>query len=108
MVQREMKQQEAGETCIMRSFIIFRIVRSRRMRWAGHILLMGKMRNAYKIFVGKPNGKRPLGGRRRRWENNIKMDLTGMELESADWVHLTQDRGRWRALANTVMNFYVP
>jgi len=61
----------------------------------------------YRVLVGKPEGKRPLGRPRRRWEDNIKMDLQDVE-EGADWMELAQDRDRWRALVNTVMNFWVP
>jgi hypothetical protein len=66
------------------------------------------MRNAYKILVGKPEEKRPLGRPRRRWEDNIKMDFTEIWLEIVAWIHLVQDGDRWRALVNTVINFRVP
>jgi hypothetical protein len=69
---------------------------------------MGENRNAYRILVGKPEGKRPLGRPRRRWVDNIKMDLGEMGWVVMDWIDLTQDRGRWRALVNTVMNLRVP
>jgi hypothetical protein len=66
------------------------------------------MRNAYKILVGKPTGKRPLGRHRHRWEDNIKMDLREIMLQDVDWIHVVQDRGKWRAFVNTVMNLSVP
>ena len=86
---------------------IVRVVKSIRMRWAGHVACMGEGRDMNRVLVGKPEGKRPLGRPRRRWEDNIKMDLQevgGCE----DWMELAQDRDRWRALVNTVMNFRVP
>jgi cell wall assembly regulator SMI1 len=69
---------------------------------------MGEMRNKYKILDGEPEGKRPLGRPGRRWEDNIKMDLKKIGLESVDWIHLVQDRVRWRALVNMVMSLRVP
>jgi hypothetical protein len=68
---------------------------------------MGEIRNAYKIFVGKPDGKRTLGKPRRRWENNIRMNLMETRWEGVDWMHLGQDREQWRAVLNTVMNLLV-
>jgi transcription termination factor 2 len=76
----------------------------RRMRWAGHVARTGEKRNAYRILVGKPEGKRPLGRPRRRWKNNIKMDLREIRLGDMDWIDLAQDRDQWRALVNTAMN----
>jgi hypothetical protein len=69
---------------------------------------MGKKRNAYRILMGKPEGKRPLGTLRRRWEDNIKMDLRGVGWGGMDWIDLAQDRDQWRTLMNTVMNLQVP
>jgi hypothetical protein len=69
---------------------------------------MGEKRNAYRIFVGKPEGKRPLGRPRLRWMNNIKMDLRERGLDAVDWIDLTQDRDQWRALVDTVINIRVP
>jgi hypothetical protein len=69
---------------------------------------MGEVRGAYNIFVGKPEGRRPLGRPRRRWEDNIKMDLRETGFGDVDWINLAQDRDRWRAIVNTVMNLRVP
>jgi hypothetical protein len=82
---------------------IIRIIRSRRMRWAGHVARMGKKRNSYRLLLGKPEGKRPLGRPRRRWVDNIRMDLG-----EVGWVGLAQDRNRWRAVANSVLNLRAP
>jgi hypothetical protein len=87
---------------------IIRFMKSRRMRWAGHVTRMGEKRNVYRLLVGKPEGKRPLGRRRRRWIYNIKMDLLKIGLNVVDWIGLAQDRYRWRALVNSVMNLRVP
>jgi hypothetical protein len=81
---------------------------SRRIRWAGHEARMKKKRNAYRVLVGKPEGKRPLGTPRHRWVDNIKMDLKEIELDGRDWLDLAQDRDQWRALRNTVLNLRVP
>jgi hypothetical protein len=90
------------------SSLILRVIKSRRMRWAGHIAHMDDMRNAYNILVGKLEGKRPLGRPRRRWEDNIRMDLREIGWEGVDWMHLAQDRDKWRARVNRVMNLRVP
>jgi hypothetical protein len=87
---------------------IIRIIKSRRMRWAGHVTRMGEKRNVYRLLVGKPEGKRPLGRPRRRWIDNIKIDLLEIGLNVVDWIGLAQDRYRWRALVKAVMNFRVP
>jgi hypothetical protein len=87
---------------------IIRIIKSRRMTWAGHVARMGKKRNVYRLLVGKPEGKRPLGRPRRRWIDNIKMDLLEMGLSVVDWIGLAQDSYRWRAFVNALMNFLVP
>jgi hypothetical protein len=84
------------------------MIKSRRMRWEGHVARMGEKINAYRIFVGKPEGKRPLGRPRRRWVDNIKMDLREIGWDGVDWIDLAQDRDQWRALVNTVMNLRAP
>jgi len=85
---------------------IVRVVKSRRMRWAGHVARMGEGKVMHRVLVGKSEGKRPLGRPRRIWENNIKVDLR--EVGEGGWIQLAQDREIWRALVNTVMNFRVP
>jgi hypothetical protein len=87
---------------------IIRMIKSKRMRLAGHVARMGETRNAYRILVGKTEGKRPLGRPRRRWVDNIKMDLRKIGWDGRDWIELAQDRDQWRALVNMVMNLRVP
>jgi hypothetical protein len=87
---------------------IIRIIKSRRMRWAGHVARIGEKRNVYRLLVGKPEGKRPLGRLRHRWIYNIKMDPLEVGLCGVDWIGLAQDRYRWRAIVNAVMNLRVP
>jgi hypothetical protein len=87
---------------------IVRVVKSRRMRWTGHVARMGQGRGVYRVLVGKPEGKRPLGRPRRRWEDNIKMDLQEVGGACGDWMQLAQDRDRWRALVSTVINLRIP
>jgi hypothetical protein len=86
---------------------IVRLIKARRMRWAWHVARMGEVRGAYSILVGRPEGRRPLGRLRRRWEDNIKMDLREIGFGDVDWIHWAQDRDRWRALVNTVMSLRV-
>ncbi|KAJ4437848.1 hypothetical protein ANN_13787 [Periplaneta americana] len=76
----------------------------RRLRWAGHVARMGESRNAYRVLVGRPEGKRPLGRPRRRWEYNIKMDLREVGYDDRDWINLAQDRDQWRAYVRAAMN----
>ena len=87
---------------------IVRMVKSRRMRLLGHVAHMGEDRGLQRMLVGKPEGKRPLGRPRRRWEDNIKMDLQEVGGDRVDWMELAQDRDRWRALVGTVRDFRVP
>jgi len=87
---------------------IVRVVKSRRMRWAGHVARMGEGRGVHRVLVEKPEGKRSLGRPRRRWEDNIKMDLQEVGGVVEDWMELAQDRDRWWALVSTVMNLRVP
>ncbi|KAJ4444220.1 hypothetical protein ANN_06011 [Periplaneta americana] len=86
---------------------IIRNLKSRRLRWAGHVARMGESRNAYRVIVGRPEGKRPLGRPRRRWEDNIKMDLREVGYDDRDWLNLAQDRDRWRAYVRAAMNLRV-
>jgi hypothetical protein len=86
---------------------IIRMIKSRRMRWAGHVARMGA-RNAYRILVECPEGRRPLGRPRRRWEDNIKTDVRETRQAGMDWIDLAQDSDQWRALVNTAMNLRVP
>jgi hypothetical protein len=88
--------------------IIVRVVKSRRMRWAGHLARMGEDRGVHRVLVGKPEGKRPLERPRRRWEDNIKVDLQQVGGGRGDWMQLAQDRDSCRALVGTVRNFRVP
>ena len=85
-----------------------RVVKSRRMRWARHVTRMGEGRRVHRVLVGKPEGKRPLGRPRRRWEDNIKMDFQEVGGGCGDWMELNQDRDRWRTLVSTVMNLRLP
>jgi hypothetical protein len=90
------------------SLSIIRVIKARRMRWAGHLARMGEVKGAYNILVRKPEGRRSLGRPRRRWEDNIKMDLMEIGFGDVDWIHVAQDRDRWRVLVNTVLNLRVP
>ena len=87
---------------------IVRVVKSRRMRWAGHVARMGEGRGVHRVLVGKPEGKRPLGRSRHRWEDNIKMDLWDVGGGCPNWMELAQGRDRWRTLVSTVRNLRVP
>jgi hypothetical protein len=86
---------------------VIRQVKSRRMRFAGHVARMGEERKVYKVLVGEPEGKRPLGRPRRRWEVGIRVGLREIGLGGVDWIRLAQDRDRWRAVVSAVMNFLV-
>ena len=87
---------------------IVRVIKSRRMRWAGHVARMVEGRAVYRVLVGKPEGRRPLGRSRRRWVDNISMDLQEVGCGYMDWTGLDQDRDRWRTLVSAVMNLRVP
>jgi len=82
--------------------------KSRRMRWAGHVTRMGEEMGLYRVLLGKPEGRRPLGRPRRRWVGNIGMDLQEVECGYMDWIGLAQDRDIWRTLVSGVMNLRVP
>jgi hypothetical protein len=84
-----------------------RQVKSRRMRWAGHVVRMGEERKVYKVLVGNSEGRRPLGRPRLRWEDGVRMDLRETGLGGVDWIRLAQDRDRWQAVVSTVMNLRV-
>jgi hypothetical protein len=86
---------------------IIRQIKSRRMKWAGHMARLGEERNVYRILMGNPEGKRPLERPRHRWEDGIRMDLKEISCGSVDWIQLAQDRYWWPALVNTVMNLRV-
>jgi hypothetical protein len=86
---------------------IIRVIKSRRMRRTGHVARMGEGRGAYRILVGRPEGKRPLRRPRRRWEDNIKMDLQEVGWVGMDWIDMAQDRDRWQAVVNAVMNLRI-
>ncbi|KAJ4435442.1 hypothetical protein ANN_18057 [Periplaneta americana] len=87
---------------------IIRNIKSRRLRWAGHVARMGESRNAYRVLVRRSEGKIPLGRPRRRWEDNIKMDLREVGYDDRDWINLAQDRDQWRAYVRAAMNLRVP
>jgi hypothetical protein len=84
------------------------VIKSRRMRWFGHMSRMGERRGVFRVLVGETEGKRPLGRPRGRWENNIKVDLQEVGWGDTDWIDLAQDRDSWRALANAETNLPVP
>ena len=87
---------------------IIRSIKSRRLRWAGHVALMKQSRNAYRVLLEKTEGKRPLGRPMRRWEDNIRMDLREVGCDTGEWIDLAKDRGKWRAYVRAVINLRVP
>jgi hypothetical protein len=87
---------------------IVRVIKARRIRWTGHVARMGEGRRIYRVSVVRPEVKRPLGRPRRRWEDNIKMDLREIRIDGANWIQLAQDRVQWRAFVSTVMNLRLP
>ena len=87
---------------------IVRVIKPRRMRWAGHVARMSEERGVLRVLVGKPEGRRPLGRPRRRWADNIRFNLQEMKCGYMDWIGLAQDRDRWRTLVSAVMNLRVP
>jgi hypothetical protein len=86
---------------------IIRQIKSRRMRWAGNVACMGEERKVYKVLVGKPERKRPLGRLRRTWEDRIRMDVGEIVWGCVEWIQLARDRGRWMAVVNAVVNFRI-
>jgi hypothetical protein len=103
----EWRKLHSEELHILYSSPNIRQIKSRRMRWAGHVTRMEEEKNVYRVLMGKPEGKRPLERPKRRWEDGIRLDLREIGWGSVDWFHLAQDRDRWRALANMVMSFRV-
>ena len=87
---------------------IVRVIKSRRMRWAGHVARMGEERGVYRVLVGKPEGERPVDRPWRRWVDNVRMDLQEVGCGYMDWIGLAQDRDRWRTLVSAVINLRVP
>ena len=84
------------------------MIKSRRLRWTGHVARLEEGRTAFKILTGTPAGKRPLGRPRHRWEDNIRMDLKEIGINTRNWVDSAQGRDNWRALVNAVLNLWVP
>jgi len=103
----EWRKLHNEELNVLYTSIILRVIKSRRMRWAGHVALMGEGKGVCRVLVGKPGVKRPQGRPRRRWEDNIKMDLQEVGCGGMDCIGLAQDRYRWRAVVNAIMNFRV-
>ena len=102
----KLHNEELSDLYSLRSIV--RVVKSRRMRWAGHVARMGEGRGVHRVLVRKLEGKSPLGRPRRRWEDNINMDIREVGGSCVDRMELAQDRDRWRALVNTVRNLRVP
>ena len=89
---------------LYRSPLIVRVIKSRRLRWAVHVARMEEGRSPFKMLIGKPKRKRPLGRPRRRWEDNIRMDLEGIRINAGNWVDSAQNWNYWRALVNAALN----
>jgi hypothetical protein len=102
---RKLRNEELHDLYSSPSIII--IIKSMRVRWAGHVARMGEKRNMYRLLVGKPEGRRPLGRPRRRWVDNVRMGLLELGWGDMDWIGVVQGRDRWRALMNSVLNLRV-
>ena len=102
------KLHSEGLSDLYCSHNIVRVIKSRKMRWVGHVARILERRGVYRVLVGKPEGQRPLERPRRGWGDNIKMDLQDIKCGGVEWIELAQDRDRWRALVSTVMNIRVP
>jgi len=105
-VGRKLNNEELND--LYSSSSIVRVIKSRGMRWAGHVACMGERKGVYMVLMGEPEGKRPLGRPRRRWEDNMKTDLQEVGCGGMDWIELAEDRDRRWALVNAVMNLRVP
>jgi len=103
---RRLHNEELNDLCPSPNIV--QGITSRRMRWAGCVARMGEERGVYRVLVGKPEGKRPLGRPRLRWVDNIRTDLQEVGCGYMDWIGLAQDRDRWRTLGHAVMNLRVP
>jgi hypothetical protein len=103
---RKLNNEELNDLYSLPSVV--QVVKSRRMKWAERVARMGEERSVYRVLVGKPEGNRPMGRPRHRWEGNIKMDLQEVGGGCENWMQLAQDRDRWRALVSTVKKFRVP
>ena len=103
---RRLHEEELNDLYCSPNFI--RTIKSRRIRWAEHVVLMRESRGVYRVWVGKPEGKRPLGRPRRRWEDNIEVDLQEVVYGGMSWIDLAQNKGSWRTPLNAVINRRVP
>ena len=103
---RKLHNEELNDLYSLPNIVL--VVKSRQMRWAGHVACMGEDRGVHRVLVGKLERKRPLGRPRRRWVDNVKMDLQEVGGGRGDWMELGQDRDRWRALVGMVKDFWVP
>jgi hypothetical protein len=101
------RKTDSGENCIMMNFTAC-ILHGILLGWAGHVAHMREGRGVYRVLVGKPEGKRPLGGPKCRCDNNIKLDLREIRIDGSNWIRLAQDRAQWRVFVNTVMKLRVP